>query len=140
MWKIRNVDVPCAGGMKINVLFGADELPRDNGNSSSPPSKQQLATLMHVYGLPDNFIKEQNQCIRQFCLEMIYKKDHSLSNKTKLFRIDEHFQISELVIPFSSSPHAHDFIFNCCCDWELARGLSLLCRNEKIIKVTEGIK
>jgi len=138
IWKIDKVELACAGDKEVSVFFGADEMIEGSEWAPLPPVRKQIETLMYVSNLPKGFIKCQSQIIREYFRELVDSKKYQSRIKIDLFRIEAHCQVRELVIPYGKSARKHNFILSCVCDWDETRGMNILCRNDKIIKVSLG--
>lgn len=137
-WKIENVEVPFVAKREISVYFGADEVVIGNDWAPLPPSRLQIETLVHIGTLPQNFIRKQTRTIRQYCQSVLESREFRVGNKIDLFRIENHFRVRELIIPFIKSARKHNFILICSCDWQDRQAMKIFCRDDKILKVGEG--
>jgi len=138
MWKIDEVEIPCAGARIIKVFFGADEVKRESEWAPLPPTRKQIETLMYVASLPNNFIKNQSQSIREYFRSLLESKKYIGDSVINLFKIEEYCHVREIIIPYVKSARKHNFIISCSCDWEQSSVLNLLCRDDKILKVNPG--
>ena len=46
--------------------------------------------------------------------------------------------LKEIIIPFHKNTRSRHFILNCYVDWDQEHGINLVCRDNKIVKITES--